>query len=46
MSLRRTLPTTLKARVLRYTLRRYKVFIGGIVVGTSKKAHSIGNSKG
>ena len=39
-------PTALRARVVSYALWAYKVFIEGVVVETSKKAHSIGNSKG
>jgi hypothetical protein len=39
-------PTTLGARVVSYALGAYKVFIEVVVVETSKKAHSIGNSKG
>ena len=36
-------PTTLRARGLSYALGAYKVFIEGVVVETSKQAHSIGN---
>jgi hypothetical protein len=42
MFLRRTLPQTLRARVLSYALEAYKVFIEGAVAETSKNAHSIG----
>jgi hypothetical protein len=41
--LRRIPPTNLRARVLSYALGTYKVFIEGVVVETSKQAHSIGN---
>jgi len=34
-------PKTLGARLLSYALGAYKVFIEGVVVGTSKKAYSI-----
>jgi hypothetical protein len=39
-------PTALRARVLSYAQGAYKVFIESVVVETSKKALSIGNSKG
>ena len=38
--------TAPRARVVSYALGAYKVFIESFVVETSKKAHSIGNSKG
>jgi hypothetical protein len=47
MFLRRTFPpTALRARVVSYALGTFKVFIESLVVETSKRAHSIGNSKG
>ena len=45
MFLRRTLPQTLRTRVLSYALGAYKVFIEGVVVETSKGAHLTGNPK-
>jgi hypothetical protein len=39
-------PTALRARVVSYSLGVHKVFIESFVVETSKRAHSIGNSKG
>jgi hypothetical protein len=44
--LKRSLPTTLRARVLGYALGAYKVFIECVVIETSKKSHFTGNSKG
>jgi hypothetical protein len=41
-----TPPTSFRARVISYALGAYKVFIESFVVETSKRAHSIGNSKG
>jgi hypothetical protein len=46
MFLRRTLPYNPRGKGLSYALGVYKVFTEGVVVETSKKAHSIGNSKG
>jgi hypothetical protein len=40
------LPAPLRARVISYALGAYQVFIDSVVVQTSKRAHSIGNSKG
>ena len=39
-------PTVFRARVVSYALGASKVFIESVVVETSKKAHSIRNSKG
>jgi hypothetical protein len=46
MLLRGHSPTALRARVVSYALGAYKVLRESVVVETSKKAHSIGNSKG
>jgi hypothetical protein len=37
--------TVIRARVITYALGAYKVFIQRFFVETSKRAHSIGNSK-
>jgi hypothetical protein len=46
MFLRRTLPHSLQGKGCELCPGAYKVFIEGVVVETSKKTHSIGNSKG
>ena len=38
-------PRAPRTRVVNYALEAYKVYIDSVVVETSKKAHSIGNSK-
>ena len=38
-------PTPLRAMVISYALGAYKIFIEGVVIETSKKAHLIGYSK-
>jgi hypothetical protein len=39
-------PTALRAKFVIYARGAYKVFIESVVVKTSKRAHSIGNSEG
>jgi hypothetical protein len=41
-----TPPRVFRARVTSYALGAYKVFVESIVVETSEKVHSTGNSKG
>jgi hypothetical protein len=38
--------TPLRARVVNYALGKYKVFVDSVVLQTSKRADSIGNSRG